>query len=458
MIQIQPDIPSSESMEIILDSIADGVFTVDREWRITTFNRAAEEVLGVPREEAIGKPCCEVFRSTICETQCALKETLETGKSIINKTIYVINIKGERIPISISTAILRDKEGSVVGGVETFRDLSQVEELRKELLEKYSFQDIIGRSPAFRAIFGSLPQIAQSDATVLLTGESGTGKELFARAIHNLSMRRDESFVAVNCGALPDTLLESELFGYKAGAFTDAKRDKAGRFSLAHKGTLFLDEIGDISPAMQTRLLRALQEKTIEPLGGTETIKVDVRTIAATNKDLSKQLKKGEFREDLYYRVNVIRIDIPPLRERKEDVPLLTQHFLSKYNRIQRKDISGVSDAVMAALMGYDYPGNVRELENILEHAVVLCPGDAIQIHHLPPHSFQIDPKEPAYSEGRMNLQDLEKIHISNALRQHGGNRTAAAKALGIHPSTLFRKIKTLSIDVPELDGRYRKS
>lgn len=451
------DFTSSQSIEIILDSIADGVFTVDPQWRITSFNRAAETILGISKEEAIGRPCCEVFRSSICESRCALKETLETGKSIIDKKIYVVEVKGERIPISISTAILKDKKGKMIGGVETFRDLSQVEELKKELFEKYSFADIIGRSPSLRKIFDTLPQIAQSDATVLLEGESGTGKELFARAIHSLSSRNKKPFIPVNCAALPDTLLESELFGYKAGAFTDAKRDKAGRFTMAHQGTLFLDEIGDISPSMQTRLLRVLQEKIVEPLGSTKPIPVNVRVITATNKSLTRQLQKGLFREDLFYRINVIRIEIPPLRDRQEDIPLLIQHFLSKFNRMQNKSLSGVSESAMAALMTYEYRGNVRELENIIEHAVVLCQGGLIEPHHLPPILLQKESGTPLWGEKKLNLKELEKIHITNALRLHNGNRSAAAKALGIHPSTLFRKITSLGIDLPEKDGRYHK-
>ncbi|RJP28589.1 MAG: PAS domain-containing protein [Candidatus Omnitrophota bacterium] len=447
--------PSSQSIAVILDSIADGVFTVNSEWRITSFNRAAETILGIPREEAMGKPCCEVFRSSICETQCALKETINTGKSIINKTIFVINVKGERIPISISTAILRNAKGELIGGVETFRDLSQLEELQKKLYEKYSFTDIIGRSLPMRKIFDILPQIAQSDATVLLVGESGTGKELFARAIHNLSTRRKHEFVAVNCAALPDTLLESELFGYKAGAFTDAKKEKPGRFAIADRGTVFLDEIGDISPAMQTRLLRVLQERIIEPLGATKPVPVNVRVITATNKDLAKYIRKGLFREDLYYRIHVIRIEIPPLRNRKEDVPLLIRHFLSKFNRLYNKDITDVSDSVMVVLMAHDFPGNVRELENILEHAVVLCPGGLVELHHLPPDLL---PGEHPMVSGnhRLSLKELEKMHITNAIQQCNGNRTAAAKALGIHPSTLFRKIAYLGLELPDQDGRHR--
>jgi PAS domain S-box-containing protein len=273
--------------EMILDSVADGVFTVNRDFRITSFNRAAEQLTGVKRSDALGRPCCEVLKASICETACALRQTLVTGRPIINKTVFILNAQGNRIPISISTGVLRDEKGEVLGGVETFRDLSFAEQLYRELEASDRFVDIVGRSRAMRQIFQLLPQIAESPSTVLIEGPSGTGKELLAKAIHRLSPRRDKPFVAINCSALPDTLLESELFGYKAGAFTDAKHDKPGRFALADGGTLFLDEIGDISPALQTRLLRVLQERVIEPLGGIEPVSVDVRIVAATHRPLA---------------------------------------------------------------------------------------------------------------------------------------------------------------------------
>ncbi len=430
------------------------MFTVDRQWRITSFNRAAEQITGVKRRQAIGKPCCEVFRASICETACALRQTLTTGRPVVNKAVYILDAKGNRIPISISTAAFKDENGDVLGGVETFRDLSLVDDLRKELEAKYSFADIVGRSPAMRQVFQILPQVAESDSTVLIEGASGSGKELFAKAIHNLSRRRDKRFVALNCAALPDTLLESELFGYKAGAFTDARQDKPGRFALAQDGTLLLDEIGDISPAMQVRLLRVLQEKTYEPLGAVEPVKTDVRVIAATNKDLRKLVRKGEFREDLFYRIHVIRLALPPLRDRREDIPLLVEHFLGKFNRLQGKDVVGVSDEVLARLMEHDYPGNVRELENIIEHAFVLCRGGLIQLAHLPPELRGASAGEASPSIAGMTLEAMERLMITDALRRHRGSRSAAAKHLGINPSTLFRKVKSLGIELPEVDGR----
>lgn len=447
---------SPETRDLILDSINDGVFTVDDQWRITSFNRAAEKITGVTRDQAIGRPCCEVFRASICETACSLRETLNTGKPIANKAIYILDAEGNRIPISISTAVFRDASGNVLGGVETFRDLSVVEELRKELESKYRFADIVGRSRALHAIFEVLPQIAESDSSVLIEGASGTGKELFARAIHDLSGRREKPFVAVNCAALPDTLLESELFGYKAGAFTDARLDKPGRFALADGGTLFLDEIGDISPAMQVRLLRVLQERTYEPLGAVESFPADVRILAASNKDLSTLVSQGDFREDLFYRIHVIRVTLPLLSERREDIPLLIEHFIARFNRLQGKDIAGVSDEVLATLMAHDFPGNIRELANIIEHAFVLCRGGMIQMEHLPPHLRTASPTAMSANLAGMTLATMEQFLIRDALRRHDGNRTAAARQLGINPSTLFRKLKSLGIELPDSDGRSK--
>ena len=445
-----------QTHNVILDSIVDGVFTVDENWQITSFNSAAAQITGVPREEAIGQRCCDVFHASICENECALRQTLETGHPITCKPIYVVKADGNRIPISISTAILKDRNGKVIGGVETFRDLSVVEQLRKELEDKYTFGDIIARSAAMWRILDVLPQFGESNSTVLIEGASGTGKELFARAIHDLSHRRDRRFVAINGGALPDTLLESELFGYKAGAFTDARHDKPGRFALADTGTIFLDEIGDVSPAMQSKLLHVLQEGVYEPLGSVESAHVDVRVIAATNKDLSRLVSEGTFREDLYYRINVVRLPLPPLCDRREDIPLLVEHFISKFNRLQDKHILGVCPEVMAILLEHDYPGNVRELENIVEHCFVLCPGRLIEPRHLPTTLRQRRGSALPGGGCDLTLEALETIHIRETIRRHGGNRKAAAKGLGIHPSTLFRKIKSLRIELPETDGRRR--
>lgn len=433
----------------ILDSINEGVFTVDRDWRITTFNRAAERITGVPRQEAIGRVCSDVFRANICEESCALRRTFSSGKPCVHNTADIINASGRRVPIRLSTALLRGEDGRAVGGVETFQDLSQVEQLRKELEARFTFEDIVGRSQAMRGLFDILPDIASSSSTVLIEGASGTGKELFARAIHNLSPRAKKRFLAVNCAALPDALLESELFGYKAGAFTDARRDKPGRFALADGGTIFLDEIGDISPAMQVRLLRVLQERCFEPLGATEPVKVNVRVLAATNKDLAQLVRAGIFREDLFYRIRVIHLKLPTLKQRREDIPLLVDHLVAKLNRLQEKDVAGISREVLVRLMEHDFPGNVRELENIIEQAFVLCRGGLIETRHLP---AELRPPElPAISpSGQMTLQSMERHLVEAALKRNRGNRQRAARELGINPSTLYRKLKALKAEVPE--------
>ncbi|RKX26700.1 MAG: Fis family transcriptional regulator [Candidatus Zixiibacteriota bacterium] len=431
------------STEIILNSIADGVFTVDRDWRITSFNRAAEEITGILKDEAIGSRCCDVFHASICETSCALRETFESGRPVINRAVYVVDADGNRIPISISTAVLKDDGGNIVGGVETFRDLSTIEELRRKLQKQYSFYDIISKNNEMLQIFDILPGIAESDSTVLIEGETGTGKELIARAIHSLSHRQEKPFVAVNCGALPDTLLESELFGYKAGAFTDARRDKPGRFALADTGTLFLDEIADISPALQVRLLRVIQERTYEPLGATEPVQSDVRIIAASNRDLDELVKSGQFREDLYYRVNVIRINLPPLRDRKEDIPLLVDHFIRRFNNLKKKLITDISPDALAVLASYNYPGNIRELENIIEHAFVLCRGTTINTDALPE---SVCPKSSSPVARPMSMDDVEANYIKEVLARHDWNRRESAEELEMHKTTLWRKMKRLGI------------
>jgi PAS domain S-box-containing protein len=428
----------------LLDHVPDGVFTVDAAWRVTAFNRAAEQITGIPRADALGRRCCEVFRASICETACALKQTLATGRPVMNKVVFIVDARGQKIPISISTSVLKDARGKVIGGVESFRDLRLVEELRQELAQQDSFSDIIGRSAAMRRLFEILPAIAESDSTVLIEGASGTGKELFARALHDLSRRRGKPFIAINCGALPDNLLESELFGYKAGAFTDARRDKPGRFALAEGGTVFLDEIGDISPAMQTRLLRVLQERVFEPLGAVQPVKADVRIVAATHQNLTERVREGRFREDLFYRIHVIRLELPSLRDRREDIPLLLEHFVARLNRLKGRDVGGVSDDALARLMEHDFPGNIRELENILEHGFALCRGAVIELEHLPPQfRKESDSAAPAWSKG-MTLAAMEALLIRDALRRHDGNRAAAARELGINASTLFRKLKAV--------------
>ena len=444
---------SKDITKVILESISDGVFTVDHQWRITSFNRAAEKITGITREEAIGKHCCEVFRSNMCETDCALRRTMKQGVSFVDTSTYIVNSEKKRIPVTVCTSLLKDEKGNVIGGIETFRDMSLIEELRRELDARYHIGDIVSRSHSMEKIIQLLPKIAESDSTVLIQGETGTGKELIAHAIHDLSPRSKKPFVAINCGALPDTLLESELFGYKSGAFTNAVKDKPGHFALAEGGTILLDEIGDVSLAFQVRLLRVLQERTYTPLGGTQPIKTNVRVITASNKDLESLVQSGILRQDLYYRINVIRLDLPTLRERKNDIPILVNHFINKLNKLKNKSISGISQEALDILMSHDYPGNIRELENIIEHAFILCPEKQIEPHCLP------ESLRPLQAEQKINridarLKSVEAQTILDALKRNQYNRLAAALELGIHKSTLFRKIKGLGIALPPIDGR----
>jgi PAS domain S-box-containing protein len=441
---------SPERFEAVIHSISDGVFTVDEDWRITCFNRAAEEITGVKRSEAMGRKCYEVFKSNICRGACAIKYTIETGKPVINLMVYITDREGAQLPVSISTALFRNRKGELIGGVETFRDLRQVEELRKTIEESYSFEDIISNNKKIRDILGILPTIAVSESSVLITGESGTGKELFAHALHNLSARSGKPFIAVNCGGFPETLIESELLGYEAGAFTGATKSKPGRFRLAEGGTLFLDEIGDLPPLLQVKLLRVLQEKTYEPLGGIQTLNADVRIVAATNRNLEAMVAAGSLRQDLYYRINVIKLEIPPLRDHMEDIPLLIDHFIGHFSTLHNKNISGISPHALSILMSYDYPGNVRELDNIIEHGCVLCPGSIIKAEHLP--DWICPPTENL--ETALSLKEVEKQFIISILKKNDWNRLAAAKELRIHKTTLFRKIKRLGIKLPDQDGR----
>jgi PAS domain S-box-containing protein len=443
--------------EAILESISEGVFTVDLEWRITSFNRAAEEITGIPRKEANGRLCSEVFRSSMCETECALRRTLKTGKPIIGKSGYIIDADGARIPISVSTAVLRNAQGRIVGGAETFRDLSEVEELRRELEGKFQVGDLTSRSALMQRVFEVLPAIAASPSTVLIIGETGTGKELVARTIHSLSPHNQGPFIAVNCGALPDTLLESELFGYKAGAFTGANKDKPGRFGLARGGTFFLDEIGEMSPALQVRLLRVLQDRTYEPLGATRSESTDARIMIATNKDLADQVRQGLFREDLYYRVNVVRIELPPLRRRKEDIPLLVEQFVARFNRLQMKSVQGIAEEALSLLMAHHWPGNIRELENVIERAFILCNEGHIGIGHLPGELTAHGAAGGLESDARSAHDILDAQAIRAALERNAFNRLTAAKELGIHKTTFFRRMKKLGISLPEQDGRSQR-
>ncbi len=440
----------------ILESISDGVFTVNKELRITSFNQAAEKITGIRRAQAIGRYCWEIFHSSMCEDDCVLMKTMREGRSYVGIPAYIITKNKKRIPISVSTSLLHNDKGEILGGVETFRDDSTTEKLHLEQNGSYRQGEMVSRSPLMEKLFSILPQIARSDSTVLIEGDTGTGKEMLAKALHDLSMRREKPFVAINCGALPDTLLESELFGYKAGAFTDAVSDKPGYFNMADGGTIMLDELGETSPAFQAKLLRVLEEREFQPLGGVQKQHVNVRILAATNQDLETLIDSGRFRQDLFYRINIVRLRLPTLRERKEDIPLLITKFIEKMNREKGKAVAGIDSEALKKLVNYDYPGNIRQLENVIEHAFILCSHGEIGIQHLPGYLDSTGkPRETSSTTSiRAIRRSTEEDAIVKALERNGYNRLAAAKELGMHKTTLFRKLKKLKIRLPNTDGR----
>ena len=435
-------------LETILNSIAEGVFTVDKNWRITSFNRAAERITGVMAEDAVGKQCSELFHADICENGCALRQTLETGREIIDMPAKIVTSRGRTIPISLSTAVLRAPDGTWLGGVETFRDLSDLEQLRREITHQYTFEDIVGKSKALRKIFSLMPDVAESESTVLIEGPSGSGKELLARAVHNLSARKKRPYIAVNCGTLPANLFESELFGYAQGAFTDARRDKPGRLARAEGGTIFFDEVSELPLATQVKLLRVLQEREYEPLGGVDTVKADVRVVAATNKKLAELVGQGKFRDDLYFRLAVVRLSLPPLKERREDIPFLVEHFIQRFNIKRNKNIAGVTPNVMEIFMRHDFPGNVRELENLIEYGFVMCHNSLIDVRHLPEDTQSAcqSPELTVPSKTISQLKLAEADVIRAALTSMGGHLGNTARQLGISRTTLWRKMKKYSI------------
>jgi PAS domain S-box-containing protein len=435
--------------EAIVNSIADGVITVSRDLKITSFNKSAERVTGFSAADVIGKPCKSIFRSKVCEHGCPVLQTIRTGEPVTGVEVEILAKDESRIPVSMNTALLRDENGEVTGAVESFRDLSRVRNLTEELRGRYSFRKIIGRSPQIQQVFGLIRSVADTNVTVLIHGETGTGKELVARAIHYESPRSNESFVAVNCAALPEALLESELFGHVKGAFTGAVSDRKGRFEMADGGTLFLDEIAETGYETQAKLLRVLENREFERVGDSATRRVDVRLICATNRNLRELVAEGRLREDLYYRINVVTIDLPPLRERPGDIPLLIEHFVAKLSEETGKTVSGISADAMDLLIDYAWPGNVRELENALGHAFVHSRGGPIVPEHLPPDlTGGVAHITSSGLRAVGSMGEMEKVLIEQALKQTGGNQTRAARNLGISRSSLWRKMKKHDIKV----------
>jgi len=439
-------------LKIILDNLDTGVLTVDCGGYITFFNKMAEIITGYGRSDVLGKSSNSIFGKDSRQDVALLTKTIADGKARSSEDGEIRTRQGQAIPIRANYMALKNEEGRIVGGLATISDLSLLYQLDSAIRDRYTFYDMVGRDPVMQKIFETIPVVASSDATVLIEGPTGTGKDVLAKVIHNASLRSNKPLVKVNCAALPDTLLESEMFGYVKGAFTGAEKDKPGRFQEADGGTIFLDEIGDLPLSLQAKLLRVLEDKEFYPLGSRKTTKVDIRIITATNQRLAQLVKEKRFREDLYYRLNVMRFELPPLEDRKGDIPLLISYILKSLCARRDTQAEKLSEDAMEVLLNYDYPGNIRELENIIEHALIVCQAKIIERKHLPV-SFQ---KMTDYHEGiEENFRDLdqeikssEKKAILAMLKKHHWDRTKTARALNINRTTLWRKMKKYSISL----------
>lgn len=447
------DFRKTHSFEWLLDNLACGVFAVNQELDIIYFNLQAEHLTGYTKQEAVGRKCWEIFRANQCSGNCNLKKAMAQDSKVINQRLKMTNRFGKEIPVAITAAVLHDNNGGILGGVESFHDDTVRETLEKRVRESYTFEDLISQDPHVHTIMDRVRLIADSAQPVLILGETGVGKEIMARAVHNVSSRAKGPFIKVNCAAIPGSMLESELFGYKKGAFTDARQDKPGKFQLARHGTIMLDEIGELNPDMQAKLLQVLEDKEFYPLGATTVEQVDVRIIAITNRDLKTMVKEQRFRKDLFFRLKMFEFEIPPLRERLGDIPLLIDYFLDRSAAMNNRPIPEMSLEVKRTLMQYDYPGNVRELKNIIEYVVMLS-IDCIRKKDLPPYLLSTQEDEPllnSYKPVEENtLQTAERRALVHALRSHNWQMQQTARDLGMSRTTLWRKMRQHSISRDE--------
>jgi PAS domain S-box-containing protein len=438
-------------LKIILDNLDIGVLTVDRGGHITFFNNRAETITGFNRGDVLGKSCRMVFGETTAHDVLLFEETIADGQARSTPEGEIKTRDGQVIPTRANYMALKNEDGRIVGGLATISDLSLKYQFNSEIKGRYTFYDMVGKDPAIQKIFEIVPVTASSDATILIEGPTGTGKDVLAKVIHHASPRSKKTLVKVNCAALPDNLLESEMFGYVKGAFTGADTDKPGRFQDADGGTIFLDEIGDLPLSLQATLLRVLEDKEFYPLGSRKTTKVDVRIISATNQNLERLVKEKRFREDLFYRLNVMRLDLPPLKDRRGDIPLLISHILKRLCATRDTMVEKFSNDAMEVLLNYDYPGNIRELENIIEHALIVCQDKIIERNHLP-LALQGGISPPLPEEEKRpfekEIEFSEKTRILDTLRKYNWNKGKTASALDINRSTLWRKMKKYNISV----------
>ncbi len=448
----------------IFETLQDGLMVIDVQGNILAANPAAERLTGYSAEELIGSNCrilnctgCDIYARGSAKNWCSLfeKGEVRAKKCLITKK----NLRA--VHVLKNASVLYDSEGEMIGSVETLTDISElikqqqeIESLRKSCHLDEGFHGMLGESPSMQQLFELIENVAQTEAPVLIYGQSGTGKELAARAIHETSLRSNKAFIKVNCAALNENLLESELFGHEKGAYTGADRTRIGRFEAAHGGTIFLDEIGDIPLSTQVKLLRVLEEKEIERVGDQRPISVDVRIISATNKDLDQLVTRGLFREDLLFRINVFPLNCPSLAERTEDIPLIVQNFIEHNGNKGGKIITGLTSEAMEAILAYGWPGNVRELRNAIEYAFVLCPGGWIGLEHLPPKIQGTDQETRSGSKIGHRAWDTERERLVNVLRQVNGNQSEAARLLGVSRVTVWKRIKKYAINLDsELNG-----
>ncbi len=432
--------------EVILDSLGEGLFTVDQDFRINSINRAAETMFGVKRTNVIGDFCKNVFQSKRCFGDCPIERVLKNNQPVFDLESQILNSNGQKIPVKLNTNVLRDPDGKPIGGVVSLRDMSHLEEIKQNLLSSSNFHGIIGQHKSMFDVYELIEEVADSNSGVLITGESGTGKEMIADAIVASSNRKNKPFVKINCSVFPSQLLASELFGHVKGAFTDAIKDRVGRFELANNGTIFLDEVAEMPLQMQVQLLRVLQEGSFERIGESVTRKVDVRVIAATNKDVQQEMAAGRLREDLFYRLNVIPVHLPSLRERRTDIAHLVQHFISKYAMISGKKITEVDDEAMDYLVGYQWPGNVRELENAIEFAFARTKGSIIHASKLPLNVRMGTKCSDALPKDSKSFRSEEYDLLLDLLQKHQWNRSRVSQELGIGRTTLWRKLKAYKL------------
>lgn len=440
-----------KNLEAIFNSLSDGILVLDNDLKITHANKAAERITGFSANEVLGQSCTDILQGNLCGTECFMAETWDQQHERDEIQVEMIRKDGEQRTLQLKTSLLHDPEGKAIGVVVVFRDLTELDRLKEELKERYRFHNIIGKSHPMLKVYNLIRQLAPLDTTVLIEGETGAGKELVARAIHYQSPRTDKPLVKVNCSVLSVSILESELFGHVKGSFTGALYDKRGRFEEADGGTIFLDEIGDISPLIQSKLFRVLEHKEFERVGENRLRKVDIRIITATNRDLKELVQKGQFREDLYYRLKVVPIHLPPLRERREDIPLLVSHFIDRFNQKMGRHIQGVSKEAIAAILNYEWPGNVRELEHAIEYAFAVCNGDQIAFYDLPPEVSRLAGRPVIKDDtGIETAPQDQTIRLREALKRAKGNHSEAARLLGISRATLWRKLKAQHLIPPE--------